>query len=122
MVMFLVSFFSWWYGAGWSGLIPNSVIRSKKVLEAFSVYQLSQTLFAPWRRIITYPGASLAEKFRAWGDNLFSRIIGFIVRLFVIMVGLIFSLTVFILTWIEIIIWPLAPIAVIGVIIVGVIL
>ena len=64
------------------------------ILNNFSVIQLTRTLFAPWRRIITYPGASIDEKFKAWGDNVFSRMIGFVVRLGVLIAAFFASLLV----------------------------
>jgi hypothetical protein len=119
--MFMASFFTWWYGTGWRQVLSSFMPRLKAIAQTFSVSQLINTLFAPWRRIITYPGASLPERFHAWGDNLFSRTIGFVVRLFVLLAALIASLITALVSLIEIIIWPLMPPAVIGLIIAGLI-
>lgn len=86
---------------------------------SFSVMQLLGTLFQPWRRIVTTPGASLAEKFHAWGDNAISRMVGFCVRGGVL-VGAFFALIgMLLLTLTEIVAWPLLPLAVPGVLIAG---
>lgn len=106
----LVAFLSWWYGPGWKQSAGSLRPRLKNVADSFSVRQLSRTLFAPWRRIITYPGASLAERFRAWGDNVFSRSIGFVVRCLVLFGALLTAIAVTVITFLEIIIWPLLPI------------
>ncbi len=84
--------------------------------------QLLQTLFAPWKRIITYPGASLVERWRAWNDNLFSRFIGFIIRFFVLLAALVVLFFLALLTLIEFIVWPLIPLAVPACIIWGLII
>ena len=115
----MVSFFGWWYGPGWAGVIKSLQRRLKAIIDEFSVVQLLRTLFAPWRRIITYPGRSLAERWHASLDNLFSRCIGFIVRLFVLFAALIFMAIVVVLSIVQIIVWPLVPLAVLGAIIVG---
>lgn len=112
MVMLAAAFFSWWYGRGWAQVAASFTARIHSVVDAFSVLQLIRTLFAPWRRIITYPGASMQEKFRAWGDNVFSRVIGFFVRILVLIGAVISVIVVGVLTVIEIIIWPLLPIAI----------
>lgn len=96
--------------------------RMKGVLNNFSVFQLARTLFEPWRRIVTYPGSSLAEKFKAWGDNAVSRAVGFTVRASVILLAFLTLVAVAILTVIEIIIWPLLPFAVPGFLIAGLLL
>lgn len=113
MVIMLVSaFFTWWYGSGWMKIVSQLKQRNQSVLQEFSVKQLLQTLFAPWKRIITYPGASLVERWRAWNDNLFSRLVGFIIRLFVLLVALVVLLAITLVTVVEFIIWPLIPLAV----------
>jgi hypothetical protein len=121
MVMFMVSFLSWWYGSGWNQVITSLEKRMATVASAFSVNQLTRTLFAPWRRIVTYPGASLAERFHAWGDNVFSRAIGFVVRVLVLLAAVLSSFIVLILSLLEMAVWPLMPPAIIILIIVGLI-
>jgi hypothetical protein len=109
MVMLVLSFFSWWYGRGWKHVASQLPHRLQTVATNFSFVQLLQTLFAPWRRIITYPGASLDEKLKAWGDNLFSRVIGFVVRIGVLLAGLLVLIITAVLWAGEIILWPLLP-------------
>ena len=71
---------------------------------------------------MTYPGASLQDKFRAWADNMFSRAVGFVVRVFVL-IGALGSMALIVLaTIIEILIWPLLPFAVPASLIAGLIL
>ncbi|HSX45751.1 MAG TPA: hypothetical protein VLG27_01960 [Candidatus Saccharimonadia bacterium] len=117
--MLVTAFFSWWYGAGWEKVMASFGTRQTAVMELFSVTQLLRTLFAPWRRIITYPGASLAERMHAWGDNTFSRMIGFVVRLFVLFAAGCTMLVVAAITVAQIVVWPLLPFAVPGCLIAG---
>jgi hypothetical protein len=119
LVMLLVAFFSWWYGAGWRQVAASFESRLHGVADVFSVRQLLSTLFAPWRRIITYPGASLGERMRAWSDNVFSRAIGFVVRLFVLFAALLFAALVALLTIAEVVLWPLTPLAIPGLLVAG---
>jgi hypothetical protein len=121
MFMLLLSFFKWWYESGWMGVIHALSTRLSNVSREFSLGQLLRTLFAPWKRIITYPGASLAERFQAGLDNLFSRSVGFVVRLFVIIGAIIAMFIVLLLSLIDIVLWPLLPLIIPGAIIVGVI-
>jgi len=115
----LIAFFSWWYGNGWRQVVNSFKPRIRTIAENFSVAQLLRTLFSPWKRIITPPGRSLEARFRAAGDNVFSRCIGFIVRVGVLLAALICVLVVVVLSIIEIIVWPLLPLAVPGFIIMG---
>lgn len=119
--MFIMAFLSWWYGDGWLKIAANLDGHIKGVLNAFSVNQLLHTLFAPWRRIVSYPGASLSDKFHAWSDNLFSRTIGFVIRLMVILAALLTVIAVTFLNLIEFMAWPLLPVGIIGFVIAGII-
>lgn len=117
----LMAFFSWWYGRGWQGVITSLQPRLHNIARNFSVAQLLKTLFAPWRRIITPSGRSLEDKLRAALDNLVSRVIGFIVRLGVLIAACLTFVVVGVLTVIEIIIWPLVPLAIPVCLVLGVI-
>ncbi len=122
MLMLVLEFLSWWYGRGWKQVADSLLPRLSRVAESFSVTQLLKTLFEPWRRIITYSGASLGERFRAWGDNAFSRVIGFVVRIFVLIAALLIVIVTALLSLIELIVWPLLPPAIPILIIAGLVI
>jgi hypothetical protein len=115
----LIAFFSWWYGQGWKQVAGSLGPRLRGTAEAFSVNQLSRTLFSPWKRIISTPGRSLEERLRAWADNMFSRVIGFCVRVMVLLAALLVSLAVSVFTVFEIVAWPLVPFGVVVLIVLG---
>lgn len=117
-----IAFFSWWYGRGWQQVVNSFRPRIRSVIYSFSVKQLVKTLFAPWKRIVTQPGRSLEGRLRAVGDNTFSRGVGFVVRIFVLLAALICVIVVTLLSILEIIAWPLLPLAIPGFIVAGLVL
>jgi hypothetical protein len=117
--MIVLAFFSWWYGRGWREAVQSFAKRIAKVNQAFSIHILLKTLFSPWRRIITHPGASIGNHVRAWGDNIVSRTVGFIVRLLALLAALAMVIVVSILSIVELIIWPLLPLAIVVCLILG---
>ncbi|HYH36344.1 MAG TPA: hypothetical protein VD706_02480 [Candidatus Saccharimonadales bacterium] len=112
--MLVLSFLSWWYGPGWKMVFNSLGPRMKSVSAGFSVVQLFRTLFQPWRRIISYPGASLDAKMRAWGDNMVSRAIGFFVRSSVLVAAFFTFIVVGLATILEVLVWPLLPLIIPG--------
>src|SRR6185437_5339142 len=106
MFMFIASFFSWWYTKGWAGVATSFESRIANIAYLFSVNQLLRTLFAPWRRIISYPNANFNAKIRAAIDNLFSRTIGFVVRILVLIAAFIAAVLITFITAVELILWP----------------
>jgi hypothetical protein len=117
-----IAFFSWWYGRGWQQVVSSFKPRIRSVLYSFSVRQLLTTLFAPWKRIVTEPGRSLEDRLRAAADNAFSRCVGFVVRFFVLLAAFVSVVIVALLCVIEIVAWPLLPLAIPGSIIAGFVL
>lgn len=111
--MMAVEFFRWWYGPGWALAFNRMSHKLHGIVQIFSVNILLRTLFAPWRRIITYPGASLDAHFRAMIDNLVSRFIGFLVRITVLFSAAITALVFGFFALIGCILWPLLPLLVI---------
>jgi len=102
-------FFRWWYTRGWALSLVRLRHKLTGIEQAFSVGILLRTLFAPWRRIITYPGDGISAYFRAMIDNLVSRFIGFVVRVSVLigagMTALIFGC----FALLACVLWPLLP-------------
>jgi hypothetical protein len=119
--MLAYEFLRWWYGPGWSGVVRNLQRRLKGVGEAFSVGILLRTLFAPWRRIVSYPGAGIGPHLRAMGDNLVSRCVGFLVRLLVLIAAAFSAVALLALGFVQLVAWPVLPPAAIGLIVWGVV-
>lgn len=115
----IIELFSWWYGQGWAGVARGMQRRLDRTAHMYSVGLLLKTLFSPWRRVVTYPGASMQAHFQAFIDNLVSRCVGFGVRLMVLIAALFSLIGVFIACLIELLLWPLLPVAPIVFVILG---
>jgi len=107
--MLAVAFVRWWYGAGWKQLARNNKRRLHRTMLSFSAPTLARTLFAPWKRIVTTPGAGIEAHIRAAGDNAISRLVGFFVRLIVLMTAGIVIGGLSVASLFQMIIWPLLP-------------
>lgn len=117
--MLAVAFIRWWYGAGWRNLAHHVRRRSQRTVDSFSVPTLARTLFAPWKRIVTAPGAGIDAHLRAIGDNLISRLVGFTVRLTVLFSAGISLVIILLIGLLQLVFWPLLPPAAIVLIIGG---
>lgn len=117
--MLAFSWFIWWYGRGWLQAVEQIRNLLISISRQFSVSILLRTLFAPWKRIITYPGASLDAKIHAFVDNLVSRAIGLVVRSLVLLTAFLLEAAALCLGMIYAIIWPLLPFTVVVLLIKG---
>jgi hypothetical protein len=106
-----VQLLSWWYSTGWLALAKRVGGRVKSVLDFFSVGLLLGSLFAPFRQISAGGSAQgpLGIKLRAWADRQFSRVIGAVVRLILIICGVALVLLTACVGLVMIIAWPLLP-------------
>lgn len=118
--MFVLDLLSWWYGDGWTGILRATKRRINGLAEAFSLTILFHTLFAPWKRIVTAPGAGLDAKLQAIGDNLVSRAIGFTVRFLVLLTAAVSFVLLCLAAFLELILWPLVPLVATALIVKGV--
>lgn len=112
--MLVLELFKWWYGPGWWDLGRNYRRFLADVYTYFSIALLSKTLFAPWKRIVTPSSGALPDRLRAVADNLVSRLVGFTVRLFVLIAGLVCLVLGMIASGVGLILWPLVPLSVVG--------
>jgi hypothetical protein len=80
-------------------------------LNYFSVPLLLKTLFSPWRGYRwKYPkGFDIEEFFYTITSNTFSRILGAMCRIVLIIIGIIFQIFIFIAGLIIILLWLLLP-------------
>ena len=89
--MAIILYLKWWYGAGWAWILSEYSKKLSSLLRSFSVVILLKTLFSPWKQL--YTEATLRNFFQALVDNTVSRVIGFIIRVFVLLgAGIIISL------------------------------
>ena len=109
--MLLVGFIGWWYGAGWRGQVSRIADTMIKTNDWFLIPLLFKTFFAPFHQISANEtgGNDISSRFRAWGDRAFSRIIGAVMRLFMIIFGTVALLLVMILSAIRLVLWPIFP-------------
>lgn len=113
--MFLVGILSWWYGNGLVGRFQLAVNRIKISSDFFSFKLLINTLFAPYKQISagSVQGA-FGDIVRAFFDRLLSRVIGAVIRTFMIVAGLVVMFLQSIYGVISVVVWlviPLLPIA-----------
>ena len=81
----------------------------------FSIPLLFKTLFSPWRRYRwMYPkGFDIVEFFNTLISNFFSRILGAICRVILIVIGIIFQIFIFIAGILVILFWLFVPLIII---------
>jgi hypothetical protein len=115
----MLEFVKWWYGPGWAETVEDCKKRLVTLGDMFSVAILLRTLFAPWKRIISYPGAGLEAHMRAILDNLVSRVIGFFVRILVLFSAAVVFVLFCGIGLLQIAAWPLVPLAGLGLIVWG---
>lgn len=106
----MVSFLTWWYGAGWKQQLLLLRERIASTYDYFSIDLLVRTLFSPFRQISAGSiRGPLGVQIRAWFDRLLSRTIGAIVRLVMIVVGAIALLIAALSGVIIVLIWSIIP-------------
>lgn len=108
--MLVVSFLTWWYGAGWKQRFFALREQIASTYDYFSIDLLVRTLFSPFRQISAGSiRGPLGVQIRAWFDRLISRTIGAIVRLIMIIVGAIALLLTTVLGGTMLLVWSIVP-------------
>lgn len=110
--MQVLALVSWWYGLGW--LDQASLVRQRfaRATDRYSLSLLLRTLFSPFKQLDAYGGGSgpLDARLRAWLDRLISRLIGAMIRSFMIIVGVIVLVFELIVAVVRLAIWPVIPV------------
>lgn len=114
----------WWYGDGWRKRAQMVAARLDGTTDYFSIDLLIKTLFAPFRQISAgRVDGPIGVQLRAMVDKLFSRVIGAIIRLLILIIGGIAIGIQALLGLIVLLLWaavPLLPVAGVGLAIMGV--
>lgn len=108
--MLILGFTDWWYRAGWRNRAQLVSERLDKTLDYFSIMLLLKTFFAPFRQISAGKvNGPLGVKIRAFVDRIISRLIGAMIRSFILIIGLFVIVFQAIVGLIILLAWPLVP-------------
>ena len=104
-----INMISWWYSRGWGIFVHKIFERLGGTVDFFSFSTIFKTLFAPFKQFSTMEngGSRISIAF----DKLFSRLMGFIVRLGILIVGVIVLALQLVLSLVLLLIWPVLPMA-----------
>lgn len=117
-------FWRWYYGEATKGVLiawKNFIIFATNY---FSIPLLFKTLLAPWKRDITKrpQGLDLKKLFEYISFNAISRGLGFIVRFFTIIAGIVYLVLTIAVGAVFFILWLILPFVILGLLIFGIIL
>lgn len=113
-ISFVPTFFLWWYGRGLADLFSFVLALFTYIKNMFSVTTLIQTLFSPWKKMAgaRRPGI---DGLKDWLiDNLISRGVGFVVRVFMLLFSLLAMILAVIFSIIIAVLWVGMPALVVG--------
>ncbi|MDO5481155.1 MAG: hypothetical protein Q4F60_02305 [Candidatus Saccharibacteria bacterium] len=99
---------SWWYSAGYRDFLQKLLSKLHDTADFFSIDLLLKTLFSPYKQISAEVNSG--SFFQRLLDKLISRIIGFFIRFFIIIIGTLALISQSILSLFAALSWPLLPI------------
>lgn len=107
--------------------IPKKILKNSRNFlvfnfNYFSIFPLLKTLFSPWRRYRESYGRGfdLKRYFETFIGNTISRVLGLIVRIFIIVIGLVLEVFIFALCVIIFFAWLFYPFIIIGLLCLGI--
>ena len=101
---------SWWYTTGWRQRVSLLKEKLASTVDYFSIDLLLRTLFSPYRQISAGKvNGPLGVQMRAFFDRLISRMIGAMIRLFMILVGIVAIILHGIIGFVLVIFWAIIP-------------
>lgn len=110
----LAHYFWWHYTGAIEDLVANYLNLAGFLRDFFSLNHLTKNLFTPWRRLGEgYPDHFDLEAYAtAFIVNTLMRLVGFCIRLVVILLGLVLLVASLIVFFVVLLLWLILPIAV----------
>lgn len=105
------SLLSWWYSAGYGWVLNRIEEQLSNIGKTLAVGILLKTWTAPWKQITTSGG--YANFMQRTIDNMISRLIGFFVRSFMLLVAFFWAFFVLVKGFVWIVLWSFIPMAII---------
>lgn len=108
--MFILGILSWWYGAGWRQRVTMLREKILSTMDYFSIDLLAKTLFSPFRQISAGKvQGPLGVQLRAFADRVISRVIGGMIRSFMIVIGAVAIVLYSVIGGIFVVFWAVIP-------------
>ncbi|HSW91620.1 MAG TPA: hypothetical protein VLG09_03175 [Candidatus Saccharimonadales bacterium] len=108
--MLIVGILSWWYGEGWKQRVVMQREKLASTMDYFSIDLLLRTFFSPFRQISAGKvNGPIGVQLRAFSDRLISRMIGAMVRLFMIVIGTLAIIMYIVIGAAWLIAWAFVP-------------
>lgn len=117
--MIIIDAIGWWYGWGWLHVLEVMKRRLVRIYNIFSIRQMVRTLFAPWKEDRVTGSQGLDQMMRALVMNSVARLVGFSVRMMIIIFWALISSTIFFAGVLLFVVWPLTPVLTIALIVLG---
>ncbi|MCK4636049.1 MAG: ATP-dependent Clp protease ATP-binding subunit [Candidatus Moranbacteria bacterium] len=95
------NFLTWYYSDGLKCLFQALANLLEFILRFFSIKLLSQTLFYPWHKDVSlkyWQNLSFFRSIQKFFGSLFSRFVGFFVRIIILTIGLTFFIVTFVIS------------------------
>ena len=108
----LLRYFYWHYGKGLRDAIRIARNFLAFSFHLFSVKELSDSFFAPWKAITFSHGAGIltAEIIDAFFGNVLSRVLGAVARSVVITMGVMFTAAILVFDGVLLTVWIIGPV------------
>jgi hypothetical protein len=108
--MLIMGIVSWWYGAGWRQRATMLREKIASTVDYFSIDLLLRTLFSPFRQISAGKvDGPIGVQMRAFSDRLISRLIGGMVRSFMIVIGVLSIIIYSVIGTCVLLLWAIIP-------------
>ncbi len=122
MFRLVISYFVWHYSRGIADFFAISGNILWFIYHLFSIPVLTKTLFSPWRREneAYVRGFSISGLFETLVVNTVMRVVGFFIRGFVIIFGLLLIAAVLFIEFAMLLTWILLPIVIIALVLSGI--
>ncbi len=108
--MLFIELINWWYGQGFKSFVAKLIEKLRNTADFFSIGSLVTTLFMPFRQITAESNSdALDARFQAMLDRLISRLVGFLIRMALIISGVVALLAQSLLSILVTLIYPFMP-------------
>lgn len=113
--MLFTGMIEWWYINGWKMFLHGLANNLKNAADFFSIRLLVRNMFAPFRQISAEgtDSSAMDARMAAFFDRLLSRVIGAIVRFFLLIIGTVLIIMEAVVGIVLAIAWPLAPLLIV---------